>query len=480
MNDEEARAKAEIGTKYSILVVDDEESIRITLAKALGNDETEVEAVSTGREAIARVESGRVDLVLLDQNLKESGENGIDVLRDLRQLSPDLIVIMMTAYGRIESAVDATKLGCYQYLMKPMELPQLRLLIKSALSTIELQKEVEFLRDSAGREFLGEGFFGESEKIAELIEKVGRVARSETSTILIRGETGTGKELISRMIHYKSGAKGQFVDLNCAALPDHLLESELFGHEPGAFTDAKKLKRGLLEVADRGTLFLDEIGEMPLNLQAKLLRVLETKTFRRVGATTDIKVRCRFVAATNKNLFQEVEEKRFREDLYYRLSVIPLMLPPLRDRPEDVSLLARYFMDRFNREVGGRIQGFSTKSMELLCNYRWPGNVRELKNLMERVALLGNGPEVTPADLPANVVAGDQPASGGATGDSEIVFLSERVLPMEEVEKAAIMDALTKVGGNKTKAAELLGIARQTIRTKIKDYEIDVGELVGS
>ena len=466
MNDDETTVEFH----YTLLVVDDEESIRITLSEALANDHTTVHSAATGKEAIARVESEKIDLVLLDQNLKESSENGIDVLRKIKEVREETLVIMMTAYGKIESAVEATKLGCYQYLTKPLELAQLRLLIRNALSTIELRKEVESTRIMSERHLGGaEPHHGPA--FFELLDKVRRVAQSGTTTVLVRGQTGTGKELISRMIHLYSGAKGPFVDLNCAALPDHLLESELFGHEAGAFTDARKMKRGLLELADRGTLFLDEIGEMPLALQAKLLRVLETRTFRRVGSTGDIKVHTRFIAATNKDLFQEVEAKTFREDLYYRLSVIPIYVPALKDRPEDISILSRYFLDKYTREVGGKVTGISQKALEKLCDYSWPGNVRELKNLMEHAALLANGPELLPDDLPPRILAGAPGAGADKSGD--VSFLTDKVVPLAEVECAAIAHALQLCGGNKTRAAELLGIARQTLRTKVKEYGLE-------
>ncbi len=461
--------------EYTLLVVDDEESIRITLGEALKDKRTSVLTAGTGPEALKHLEDRPVDLVLLDQNLKESGESGIDVLREIKARYPETLVIMMTAYGRIEMAVEATKLGCFQYITKPLEIPQLRLLIRNALGTVELRKEVEFLRSQQQREFDGEQVFGSSDKMRDLLENVKKIARSGTSTILIRGETGSGKDLIARMIHYSSTAsKGPFVILNCSAVPENLLESELFGHEQGAFTDARKNKRGLLEMADRGTLFLDEIGEMPMSLQAKLLRVLETKVFRRLGSTTDVRVNVRFVAATNKDLFQEVEARTFREDLYYRLSVIPVHVPALRERKEDIGLLVKYFLDRYNQELGGKIQRVSDKAIETLSNYHWPGNVRELRNLMERLVLMHPGPEIMPADLPNHVIGGGGPAA--PQGDPSVVIRSERVLSLAEVEKAAIGDALQKVRGNKTKAAELLGISRQTLRTKVKDYAIEMAE----
>ncbi|MCA9727996.1 MAG: sigma-54-dependent Fis family transcriptional regulator [Candidatus Eisenbacteria bacterium] len=463
--------KTPVELEYTLLVVDDEESIRVTLAEALKDDRTKVLTSATGFGALELIDQETVDLVLLDQNLKESGESGLDVLRQIKELRPETLVIMMTAYGKIETAVEAIKLGCFQYLTKPVEIPQLRLVLKSALSTIRLRKEVEFLRSRTERDIQGERVFGESGKMQDLLENVKKIAMSGTSTVLIRGETGTGKELIARMLHFWGDPKGAFVDINCAAFPDNLLESELMGHEAGAFTDARKSKRGLVELADRGTLFLDEIAEMAMPLQAKLLRLLENRSFRRIGGTSEIKFHTRFVAATNKDLFQEVEKGTFREDLYYRLSVIPIHVPALRERPEDIGLLAKYFLDKFNRELSGKMTRISPKALELLCNYRWPGNVRELKNLMERLVLLGNGPELLPSDLPANIVSGETRSPGRPAGE-DVVFLTDRVLPLADVEKAGIAHALEAVGGNKTRAAELLGIARQTLRTKIKEYSL--------
>jgi DNA-binding NtrC family response regulator len=459
--------------EYTLMVVDDEESIRITLGEALSNERTTVHTAGTGGGALEILEREPVDLVLLDQNLKVSGENGIEVLREIRRRFPDTLVIMMTAYGRIEAAVEATKLGCFQYITKPLEIPQLRLLIKSALATVELRKEVEVLRSQQEREFDGERIFGSSEKMKDLLDNVKKIARSGTSTILIRGDTGVGKDLIARVIHQTSSAgKGPFVVLNCSAVPDNLLESELFGHEQGAFTDARRHKRGLLEMADRGTLFLDEIGEMPAGLQSKLLRVLETKTFRRLGSTTDIRVNVRFIAATNKDLFQEVEARRFREDLYYRLSVIPVYVPPLRERREDIGLLVRYFLDRYNLELGGRLARVADTAMEMLADYRWPGNVRELRNVVERLVLMHPGPEVLPEDLPEQVRLGTVALRPDEESE-EVVIRSERVVPLAELEKAGIRDALAKLQGNKTRAAELLGISRQTLRTKVREYGIE-------
>jgi two-component system response regulator PilR (NtrC family) len=461
---------------YGILVVDDEESIRITLGEALKDAQTTVHTAGSGAAAFEILAREPIDLVLLDQNLKETQESGLEILREIRRRHPEVVVIIMTAYGKIESAVEATKLGCYQYITKPLEIAQLRLLIGHALATLDLRKEVEFLRSEQQREFDGEQIFGSSEKMRDVLENVKKIARSGTSTILIRGETGVGKDLIARVIHYSSPAsKGPFVVLNCSAVPENLLESELFGHEQGAFTDARKHKRGLLEMADRGTLFMDEIGEMPAALQAKLLRVLETKTFRRLGSTNDVRVHVRFIAATNLDLFQEIEARRFREDLYYRLSVIPIYVPPLRERREDIGLLIRYFLDRYNHELGGRVQRISERAMELLTRHRWPGNVRELRNIVERLVLMHPGPEVQPEDLPEQFRL-PPPSPAAPVLEEDVIIRAARVVPLAEVEKAAIRDALEKVKGNKTRAAELLGISRQTLRTKVKEYAIETAE----
>ncbi|MFB3908480.1 MAG: sigma-54-dependent transcriptional regulator [Candidatus Eisenbacteria bacterium] len=458
---------------YRLLVVDDEESIRVSLQEALSDPTHTVMTAPSGTAALALLASEVIDLVLLDQKLKESGEDGIEVLREIRRRHPEVLVIMMTAYGRIESAVEATKLGCFQYITKPLDVHQLRLLIHSALSTSQLQRQVEMLRQQQDRVFRPSEMFGSSPKTRELLEHVRRAAASPTSTVLIRGETGVGKELIARQIHASSPvAQGAFVDFNCSAVPDNLIESELFGYEKGAFTDAKGSKRGLFELADRGSLFLDEIAEMPLTMQAKLLRVLETKSFRRLGSTVDVKVQVRVIAATNKDLFQEVESGRFREDLFYRLDVIPVHVPALRDRPEDIPFLARHFLERFNRELGRSIHGISDKAMEYLCAYSWPGNVRELRNLLERTVLMTTDHEILPDHLPPQILAGGHgPRLSRAS--AALLFPDDRILTLDEIERAAIQHTLSRVGGNKTKAAEALGISRQTLRTKLKDADAD-------
>jgi DNA-binding NtrC family response regulator len=457
---------------YNFLVVDDEESIRISLTEALKDGQTTVYSANGGQTALKLLEDEDVDLILLDQKLKATGEDGIGLLRKIKERYPEVIVIIMTAYGRFDDAVEATKLGCYQYLAKPLDIHQLRLLIKSGLSNAALRKEVEYLRR---RQQLTHGpgtMFGPSPKIADVLENVKKVARSSTATVLIRGETGVGKELIARRIHeFSEVSAGPFIDVNCSTFTEHLLESELFGHEKGAFTDAKQTKRGLLELADGGTLFLDEIAEMSPKLQAKLLRVLENKTFRRVGGTVDIRVDTRFLAATNRDLFKEVEEGRFREDLYYRLTVVPIYIPPLRERPEDVPFLAKTFLDLYTRELGKTIRGFTDPASRLLVDYSWPGNVRELRNLMERLVLMCEGPVLEVGDLPGNIVENARGPRAASPGES--LFASDAVPNLRDVEKVAIRHAMRHARGNKTRAAELLGISRQTLRTKVKEYELE-------
>ena len=455
-----------------ILVVDDEESIRISLAEGLSDGQTRVSTAIGGETALRILAGGGVDLVLLDQRLGATGEDGLEVLSRIKQAHPEVIVVMMTAYGQFASAVEATRRGCFQYLGKPLDLHQLRLLIRHALSTAALSREVRRQSERQRRQFGADAILGESPAMRRLLTSLEKVARSRTATILIRGETGSGKELVARRIHLLSPlAGGPFVDLNCGAVPDALLESEMFGHERGAFTDAKNAKEGLFELADGGTLFLDEIAEMPLKLQAKLLRVLETRTFRRVGGTRDIRVEVRILAATNRDLFAEVEAGRFREDLYYRISVVPLHVPPLRERREDIPGLLRVFLDHFNREMGHAVRGVTRRAEERLVAYAWPGNVRELKNTMEQMVLMCSGDTIDEEDLP-DTIRLRHPGPHRAARPEEL-FRPGTVPTIEDVERAAIAHALSEVRGNRTRAAQLLGISRQTLRTKIDRYGLD-------
>jgi two-component system, NtrC family, response regulator AtoC len=470
-------ANRAVAEKAHVLVVDDEESIRISLAEGLTDGETRVSTAVGGEEAMRILAQGEVDLVLLDQRLSQTGEDGLEVLARIKQAHPDVIVVMMTAFGQFSAAVEATRRGCYQYLAKPLDLHQLRLLIVNALSTVALSREVRRQRERQRRRFGADSIQAESPRMQQLLAGLEKVARSRTATVLIHGETGTGKELVARRVHLLSPlAGGPFVDLNCGAVPDTLLESEMFGHERGAFTDAKTAKEGLFELADGGTLFLDEIAEMPQKLQAKLLRVLETKTFRRVGGTRDVRVEVRILAATNRDLFAEVEAGRFREDLFYRLSVVPLNVPALRERREDIPGLIHVFLDHFNREMGRAVRGVTPAAQERLLAYGWPGNVRELKNTMEHLVLMCGGEWVDEEDLPDPVRRPRVSARGRAESGG---LLRPGVVPsLEEVERAAIAHALAEVKGNRTRAAQLLGISRQTLRTKIERYSLEAGEEV--
>jgi len=454
-----------------VLVVDDEESIRISLFEALRDEDTRVSTAVGGGEALAILEREDVDLVLLDLRLSQTQEDGLEVLRRIKREYPAVIVIMMTAYGKFESAVAASQLGCYQYIAKPLDLHQLRLLIQNALATMALTREVRRLRAQQRRAFAVPDVVGNSPRVQQLLENIDKVARSATATVLIRGETGTGKEWVAQRIHDLSPlAAGPFVDVNCSAVPDHLLETELFGHEKGAFTDAKATKEGLFELADGGTLFLDEIAEMDAKLQAKLLRVLETKTFRRVGGTRDIQVNVRIVAATNRDLFKAVEDGDFREDLYYRLTVVPIHVPALRERKEDIPLLAKTFLETYRRDIGRDIAGIDDEAMALLVEYHWPGNVRELKNTIEHLVLMGGGPSIDAGQVAEQLRAGrGGPRKPGASSE---LFRPGHVPTLEEVERVAILHALTELGGNRTRSANLLGISRQTLRAKIVKYGI--------
>jgi two-component system, NtrC family, response regulator AtoC len=460
-----------------ILVVDDEESIRISLSEALTSPETEVLTALGGAEAFVHLEGGVIDLVLLDQRLAQTNEDGLEILRRIKRDHPAVAVIMMTAYGRFESAVEATRLGCYQYIAKPLDLHQLKLLIRNALATMELGREVRRLRAEQRRRFATDRIIGASPRLERFLEELKRVARSPSTTVLLRGETGTGKELAAQQIHSLSPvAAGPFIDVNCSAVPDNLLESELFGHEKGAFTDAKCAKEGLFEIAHGGTLFLDEISEMPTKLQAKLLRVLESKTFRRVGGTQDVRVSVRIVAATNRDLQAHVASGRFREDLYYRLSVVPLDVPPLRERREDIPALAKTFLELYAREIGRVVTDFAPAAMDLLVAYDWPGNVRELRNLMERIVLMGTGARIEVTDLPEQIrLNRGRPRRREG---SDALFRPGQTPTLDDVERLAIEHALTEANGNRTHAAQSLGISRQTLRTKLQRYRLAEAEEV--
>ncbi len=450
----------------TLLIVDDERSLRFSIGEWARDTGFAPLEAATSREALAAVREHGVDAVLLD--LKLGDEDGLKVLKALREADPMLPVVMLTGHGTVEHAVRAIKMGAYDFMLKPPDLDHLGVVLERALEHARLKREVDHLRANSPS---AQPIVGESESLRKGMMRLERAAKSGTSTVLILGETGSGKELMARFLHSKSArAAGPFIELNCSAIPDTLLESELYGHERGAFTDAKRFKKGLFELADGGTLFLDEIGEMAPQLQAKLLRVLETRTFRRVGGHADITVDVRVVAATHRDLAKMVGEGRFREDLYFRLNVVPVEIPPLRERASDVGVLAEHFVQRFCRELGRPATRLHPSALAIMQRYGWPGNVRELENVIERVLLLEADDEILPEHLPAELTRGSAGAASAASDADP--FPPGRVRPFTEIEKMAIEHALRVCDGNKTRAATLLGISRQTLRTKLKEYAL--------
>ncbi len=443
-----------------ILVVDDEETQRDLLQTVLSGEGYRVETASSGEEALAIASERSFHLAIMD--LRMGGMGGLEALRRLRKMSPGTAVLMLTAYASVDSAVEAMRAGALNYLSKPMDIEELKILVEKTLSVNDLVEENESLRAQVGGEIASRSIIGKSPRLLEVLETV-RMAAPSDATILILGESGTGKELVADAIHALSRrAAGPLIKVNCAALPETLLESELFGHEKGAFTGAVARREGRFALADGGTLFLDEIAEMSPALQAKVLRVIQDRSFERVGGRETLRVDVRLLVATNRDLEEEVRAGRFREDLYYRLNVIPVVLPSLRDRPEDIPLLAQHFLRRFAERNGKSLRGFTPRALEALTRYGWRGNIRELENLMERVAIMARGESVDWDDLPSNI-RGEAPSAGSGV-------VAGRSL--RDLEKEAILRTLELTGGNRSEASRLLGIGRRTLQYKLKDYGI--------
>ncbi len=446
-----------------VLVVDDEENIRVVLKALLRRHGYEVETASNGEEALALVDSFGPDFVLTDVRMPKMG--GLDLLSTLRAKQSDATVIVMSAYGNVEAALEAIKAGAYDYVQKPFKNEEIVLILRKAEEREALRRENRALREEIRKENKYEDLLAKSQSMQDIFRTVTKIADYKT-TVLISGESGVGKELVARAIHARSlrGAK-RFVAVNCGAIPETLLESELFGHKKGAFTDATADRRGLFEEADGGTLFLDEVGELPLALQVKLLRVLQDETIRRLGDTRDVKVDVRIVAATHRDLGAEVKAGRFREDLYYRLNVLPIVVPPLRDRRDDIPVLMDHFVARNNARLGTRIRGVEPEARRLLMEYAWPGNVRELENSIERAMVLAESEMITAHELPERIREARDPIKMQLASGELSIKKTTRL-----IEEVLIRRALQKTRGNRTRAAQVLEISHRALLYKIKEF----------
>lgn len=455
-----------------ILIVDDEAFIRENLERILTDDGYRTYSATGGDEAATLLQEEEIDLVLLDLNL--GPESGIDVLERLKKIDPKVLVIIITGYATVESAVNALKLGAYDYIKKPFKADAIHLIVRLALETQSLRRDLRRLKRRGGSAPLSRSeMIGASAEINEVFHRCREVAQHDSATVLITGESGTGKELVARAIHTLSARSQQpFIEINCASLPYNLLESELFGHEQGAFTDAKSKKIGLLEEGNGGTVFLDEIGEMEINLQVKILRVLEERKIRRLGGVRNIDIDIRIISSTNRDLKQAIQEKLFREDLYYRLNVFPITVPPLRERKDDIPRLMQHFLLHFNGEFNKKIQDVSKETLELLCHYHWPGNVRELRNVVERICIMHRGDTILPEHLPQEIWGQNHEIASSLNLDlppSGIDF--DNVIL--DIERQLILKAMERTAGNVAKAARLLNMARGTLRYKLEKYAIE-------
>jgi two-component system, NtrC family, response regulator AtoC len=462
--------------KISVVVVDDELLIRKSLGKVLRAKGYAVEVASSGAEGLEKVSEVRPQVMILDMRLPDT--DGLSVLRRVREIDPLLQVIVITAFGDVQSAVDAMKLGACDFLRKPYEMEDIVLAVQGAAHTFRQASELDLYRRQAWRQYSGEEIVGRSAPMDEVRELIDKVVRSQATSVLITGESGTGKELVARAIHYLSDrAQAPLMEVNCSSFHENLLENELFGHEKGAFTDASDLKKGLVELCDRGTLFLDEVADMPLPTQSKLLRFIDHRSFKRVGGAHDIAVDIRIVTATNKDLETEVRGGRFRSDLFFRLKVVSIHLPPLRDRGEDILFLARHFLLEFSRKFQKNFQDIAPEAAGRLLTYPWPGNVRELRNLIERVVLLEDGERLTLEHLP--------PEQSGRRASSTSSAIATNATPevlamptLAQMEADHIGEVLRLTAGNKSRAARILGISRQGLIEKLRRLRVEVSRQV--
>lgn len=453
-----------------ILIIDDEKTICFSLTEGLKDLGYEVDYALNGREGIKKASGFKPQIIFLDMRLGD--ENGLEILREIKEIDNDMLIIIMTAYGNIETAVTAIKNGAFDYIRKPFALEEIHVIISKAFDSLNMKKKIYLLQKE--KEFAGNTMIGRHPSILEILKKVEILAENDNVTVLVRGETGTGKELVAEAIHNKSIRKeAPMVKINCGAIPKELVESELFGYEKNAFTGAGAMKKGLFEIADGGTVFLDELGEIPLDMQTKLLRFLEERKFKRVGGLQDIKVDIRIIAATNKNLEEAIKEKQFREDLYYRLNVVPINLPQLSTRGEDIILLAEYFLFKYNIKFNKAFKGFTNKAKSRLMEYNWPGNIRELKNVIERIVILHSEDYLDTCHLPVEI----QNYSGDSSETFRIDY-SEKVYDdnfcledeIRKIEKKYITRALEKTNGNHSRAAKILGISRFALKRRIEKY----------
>lgn len=450
--------------KPRILIVDDEATHLRMLETVLEAENYETASASDGQSAIKAVEEGFYDLILMDIRMARMG--GIEALEKIKILNPEIPIIMMTAYSSVATAVQAMKSGAYDYLTKPLDIDELILLVRKALQHTRLEQENLFLKEQLGNRFDFSNIIGRSTAMKSMLETVALVAPTE-ATVLIMGESGTGKELVANAIHQNSPRSSQpLIKINCAALPETLLESELFGHEKGAFTGAVGARRGRFQLAHKGTIFLDEIAEMPMALQSKILRVLQEREFEPIGSSKTIKVDTRIITATNRDLQEEIQAGRFREDLFYRINVVSVTAPALRDRRDDIPLLADYFLKRYSDKNKKNINGFTPRAMDLLSRYDWPGNIRELENTVERAVIMTRGNLIAPEELPGSL--------RGPDADNEVEVTGPPVQgSLKQAEKEIILNTLKETGGNRTHAAKILGISRRTLQLKLKDYGVN-------